>query len=247
MNRRGLWERLEVPRRILFWVAVVLILFVFYRQGQESISTKDHPTEAPVTASPNADQATVTRVIDGDTVEVRLQGEVIDIRLIGIDTPETVAPGEPVQCYGPQASTFTESQLEGERVTLEFDIERIDRYGRTLAYVWVDGELFNETLVAQGFATVTTYPPNVKYVERFTEAQREARTADRGLWGSCQTEGNGTGDGKCDPSYPDVCIPPPPPNLNCDDVGYTNIRVVGEDPHGFDGNEDGVGCEVNGG
>jgi micrococcal nuclease len=187
--------------------------------------------------------AFVTRVIDGDTIEVRFEGDIIDVRLIGIDTPETVAPDEPVTCYGPEASKFTTSRLDGRRVKLEFDIERIDRYGRTLAYVWIEGELFNETLVAQGYAQVTTYPPNVKYVERFIEAQREARTAERGFWGSCQTEQESGTVGKCDPSYPDVCIPPPPPDLNCGDIEYTNVRVIGEDPHHFDGNKDGVGCE----
>jgi micrococcal nuclease len=106
-----------------------------------------------------------------------------------------VAPGEPVECYGPAASRFTEQQLDRKRVLLEFDVERTDQYGRTLAYVWLGDELFNETLVARGFAQVSTFPPNVKYVDRFLEVQREARRADRGLWGSCQTEEETGGGG----------------------------------------------------
>jgi len=98
----------------------------------------------------------------------------VDIRLIGIDTPESVAPGQSIECYGRRASAYTESRLEGEIVRLEFDVERLDRYGRTLAYVWVDDELFNETLVAEGYAVVTTFPPNVTYVDRFLAAQRAA-------------------------------------------------------------------------
>ena len=80
---------------------------------------------------------------------------------------------------------------------LQFDVERIDPYGRTLAYVWLGDELFNETLVREGYAFVTTYPPNVRYVDRFRAAQREARSAGRGVWGRCVHEG------ACDPAYPD--------------------------------------------
>jgi micrococcal nuclease len=195
-------------------------------------------------------RAVVVRVVDGDTIEARYRGRTIDVRLIGIDTPETVAPGEPVACYGPAASRFTESNLSGERVRLEFDVERLDRFGRTLAYVWMGDELFNETLVSRGFAQVSTFPPNVKYVDRFVDAQRAARQAERGLWGSaCDQEeqvdegGGGTAGGNCDPSYPGVCISPYPPDLDCGDVADTNFQVTGSDPHGFDGDNDGIGCE----
>ena len=186
-------------------------------------------------------------VVDGDTIEVLYRGQLLDVRLIGVDTPETVAPGQPVECYGPAASSFTERLLDGKRVRLEFDVERIDPYGRTLAYVWIGGRLFNRLLVAKGFATVSTYPPNVKYVDRFLAAQPVARAQERGLWGGCgpteSPDGDG-GSGGCDPSYPDVCIEPYPPDLDCDDVPYDNFRVTGSDPHGFDGNDnDGVGCE----
>lgn len=143
-----------------------------------------------VGGSPTADRiadanALVTRVIDGDTVEARFGGRVLDIRLIGIDTPESVAPGQPVECYALAASRFTGRELEGERVRLEFDVERLDRYGRTLAYVWLGPELFNETLVRLGYAFVTTYPPNVRYVDRLRDAQRNARANERGVWGRC--------------------------------------------------------------
>ena len=127
----------------------------------------------------------VTRVVDGDTAEVMLDGREVDVRFIGIDTPESVAPDEPIECFGEQASAYTESRIEGRTVRLEYDVERTDRYGRTLAYVWIGAELLNATLVAEGYAVVTTYPPNVKYVDRFVAAQREARAAGRGLWGGC--------------------------------------------------------------
>lgn len=196
------------------------------------------PSQAPPGAGANA---LVTRVVDGDTIEVRYRGRELTVRLIGIDTPETVAPGQPVECYGPAASAFTERELEGRRVRLEFDVERLDRYGRTLAYVWRGDELFNETLVRRGYAFVTTYPPNVRYVDRFVAAQRAARAHERGVWGACVAGGTET---DCDPAYPDVCIPPPPPDLDCADVPYRRFTVKPPDPHSFDGDHDGVGCET---
>jgi len=150
-------------------------------------------TGAPA-AMPGA-PARVVRVIDGDTVEVVFRGTVLVIRLIGIDTPETVAPGQAVMCYGPEATRFTRSRLEGRRVNLEFDVERLDPFGRTLAYVWVDGELFNEVLVARGYASVSTFPPNVRYVDRFVDAQRRAREAGRGFWGACAADAAAAADG----------------------------------------------------
>jgi micrococcal nuclease len=127
----------------------------------------------------------VTRVVDGDTAHVEIDGRDVTVRFIGIDTPESVAPDQPVECFGPEASAYTEDRLEGERVRLEYDVEREDPFGRTLAYVWLGDELFNETLVREGFALVTTFPPNVAYVDRFTAAQRDAREHDRGLWDAC--------------------------------------------------------------
>jgi micrococcal nuclease len=214
------------------------------------------PTVVPIGSSPTADPkgpgvpAAVTRVIDGDTIEVASNGEGFDVRLIGIDTPETVHPTELVGCYGPAASRFTTKTLDRQDVWLQFDVEHLDQYGRTLAYVWLGEELFNETLVARGFAQVSTYPPNVKYVDRFIAAQRDARSHERGLWGAaCNepepvTEGGGGGGGNCDPSYPGVCIPPYPPDLDCDDVPSSDFEVRPPDPHGFDGEGDGVGCET---
>jgi nuclease-like protein len=106
--------------------------------------------------------------------------------------------------------------------------------------------MVNLSLVAEGFAQMSTYPPNVKFVDLFVEAQRDARCQERGLWGACQDEPEGDtgggGDGACDASYPDVCIPPYPPDLDCGEVASVNFRVTGSDPHGFDGDDDGIGC-----
>ena len=127
----------------------------------------------------------VVEVIDGDTIRVELDEQETAVRLIGIDTPERDGPYTSRECYGEEASRFTHDSLGGRTVELEFDVERTDRFGRTLAYVWLDGALFNERIVRSGYAVVTTFPPNVRYVERFTAAQRRARDEERGLWGAC--------------------------------------------------------------
>ena len=126
----------------------------------------------------------VSRVIDGDTFVLE-NGE--RVRLIGVDTPETVHPSKPVGYFGKEASAFTKNIIEGKRVRLEYDVQKQDRYGRLLAYVYLpDGTFVNAELVKQGYAQVSTYPPNVKYVDLFTRLQREAREQNRGLW--AQTE-----------------------------------------------------------
>lgn len=134
---------------------------------------------------PRSAQAYVTRVLDGDTVEVRLNGGIEDVRYIGIDTPETVKPGEPVQCYGPAASHFNHRLVEAERVRLVFDAERRDVYGRLLAYVYVGGRLVNAELLRRGLARTLTIPPNDRFADRFKRLEMAAARAGRGLWGEC--------------------------------------------------------------
>jgi endonuclease YncB( thermonuclease family) len=143
-------------------------------------------------------QVSVTRVVDGDTIEVSPQVEgTADVRLIGVDTPEVFRGEEPC---GPEASNFTTERLEGQDVTLEFDEDRVDPYDRALAYVWVpvlDGELFNENLVREGLAWVSTFEPNVKYEDRFLAAERQAMDEDLGVWATdpCTTTGGTTTGG----------------------------------------------------
>lgn len=144
----------------------------------------------------------VVRVIDGDTVEVsrRFGGE-DNVRLIGVDTPETYGGKEP---YGPAASSFTTNQLEGKRVALRFDKDRFDRYGRPLAYVWKSPKvMFNRVLLARGYGQVAIYQPNDRYERTFRKVQNVAKNNDRGIWGMTQRQqckianhGNGTGEGR---------------------------------------------------
>ncbi len=134
---------------------------------------------------PNAE---VVRVVDGDTIVVEAGGIEENVRLIGIDTPETVKPGTPVECFGKQASDRTKELLpEGTAVLLERDVEARDRYDRLLAYIHraEDGLFVNLALVEDGYAQPATYPPNVAHTDEFVAAGREAREQDRGLWGEC--------------------------------------------------------------
>jgi micrococcal nuclease len=129
-----------------------------------------------------AETVTVTRVIDGDTIVID-SGE--KVRLIGVDTPETVDPKRPDGCFGKNASEFTKSQLLGKSVRLEKDVSETDKYKRLLRYVWINDVMFNELLVRQGYAQVSTYPPDVKYQDKFLAAQKEARNEKIGLWNEC--------------------------------------------------------------
>ncbi len=169
-------------------VAIPLVLLVACTTATVTVTgdPRASVTRSPSVTGGGGHLATVIRVVDGDTAHVLVRGRDVTVRFIGVDTPETVAPGQPIECYGPEASQFTMRQLTGQRVRLEFDVDRIDAFGRTLAYLWLhDGSLFNEMLVRRGFATVATYPPDTRYVQRFAAAQRAAKATERGLWGAC--------------------------------------------------------------
>lgn len=130
--------------------------------------------------APDPSLVTVTRVIDGDTIEVRyVSGHLGRVRYIGIDTPER---GD---CYARRATEENRRLVGGRRVRLVQDVDRRDRYGRLLAYVHASGVFVNAELVKRGFALQLTVPPNVRHAGLFGRLARQAREADRGLWGSC--------------------------------------------------------------
>ncbi len=143
------------------------------------------PWEREPGAGPAEATVPVTRVVDGDTIEVRLDGRAEDVRLIGIDTPETVKPDTPVQCFGPRASHFTKRLLTGSRVRLVFGVERRDVYGRLLAYVYLGRRFVNPILVRRGLARSLTIPPNDRFAPRFRHLELAAARSGRGLWGAC--------------------------------------------------------------
>ncbi len=130
--------------------------------------------------------ALVARVVDGDTIEARIDGEVEDVRYIGVDTPETVKPGAPVQCFGPQASAFNHRLVEGRRVRLVFGVERRDPYDRLLAYVYLGRRFINATLIRRGLARTLTIPPNDRFAALLEGLELRAARSGRGLWGACR-------------------------------------------------------------
>jgi len=136
-------------------------------------------------ASGRSLRAEVSRVIDGDTIEVRVSGGIDEVRYIGIDTPETVKPGEPVQCFGPQSSAANKRLVEGRSVRLVFDRERRDVYDRLLAYVYAGDRLVNAALLRDGYARTLTIPPNVAHAGLFHRLARAAGRTGRGLWRAC--------------------------------------------------------------
>jgi len=145
--------------------------------------------EEPLPREPDAARpaatADVVRVVDGDTIEVDLGGEIEAVRYIGVDTPETVKPDEPVQCWGPQASAFNHRLVDGETVRLVFDRELRDVYGRLLAYVHADGVFVNAELVREGYARTLEIPPNTARAEQLSRLEQRAGEAGIGLWGAC--------------------------------------------------------------
>jgi micrococcal nuclease len=134
---------------------------------------------------PAAARAYVVRAVDGDTIEVAFEGRREDVRMIGVDTPETVKPGTPVQCFGPRASAFEHRLVEHRRVRLVFGVERRDVYGRLLAYVYLGRRFVNAELLRRGFARTLEIPPNIRFAERFQRLQTAAARTGRGLWHVC--------------------------------------------------------------
>lgn len=173
MGTSGRW-RGQLGSLVLLAAATLLILRPWEGVG------RDEP-------GPRSAVAFVTRVVDGDTIEARIGDRVEDVRYIGVDTPETVKPGTPVQCFGPRASAFNHQLVERHRVRLVFGVERRDVYGRLLAYVH-RGDLFvNASLVRRGLARSLTIPPNDRFAPLFRRLELRAARAGNGLWGACPT------------------------------------------------------------
>jgi micrococcal nuclease len=162
-------------RRSLPWVLLV-VLAAAYGYGRSDRG--DGPAAA---ALGGMQVGHVVKVVDGDTLRVRLPGGTERVRLIGIDTPETVKPDTPVQCYGRAASAAAHRLLDGP------DVESRDRYGRLLAYVYrrPDKLFVNAELARRGFARQLTIPPNVRHADDFRRLVAQARVAGRGLWSAC--------------------------------------------------------------
>ena len=193
----------------------------------------------------------VERVVDGDTIIV---GGVGRVRLIGVDTPESVDPRRPVEFFGKEASAFTRRLVDGKRVRLEYDWERTDRYGRTLAYVYLsDGTFVNAEIIRRGYGHAYTRFP-FKHLDRFRRFEREARVAGRGLWGATPGAERRVAS---TPSGLPSASDPSPVLARWDDNGNGRITCAEARRHGIapvprghpayrymrDGDGDGVVCE----
>jgi micrococcal nuclease len=162
--------------RVLLCIAV---LATACRSGSPSTSTT--PTALEV-------NATMVSVVDGDTIDVTIDGRRERVRLIGIDTPETKKPNTAVECFGPEATAFTTSLIPADApLHLERDIVGRDDYGRVLAYVYLarDGTFVNMSIIRQGLARPLTIAPNVAHADEFVSAARAAEAGDIGLWAAC--------------------------------------------------------------
>lgn len=139
----------------------------------------------PSVPGPTRIDAVVTDVVDGDTARVRTATGTDTVRFLGVNTPETHHPTKGVECFGPEASAFTERALTGRRVTLELDVEHRDVYGRLLAYVLVGGVRFNDVLLHEGYARLLVIRPNGAHGREMLDEELAAKRARRGLWGAC--------------------------------------------------------------
>lgn len=219
---------------------------------------------APEPHNPEKYWHKVERVVDGDTVKASVDGKVESIRIIGINSPEATTRTE---CFGSTASKKAKEFLEGKWILLEKDDSQSDRdkYGRLLRYVWFDtGTDFGRRMIEEGYAYEYTYDiPYAKQAE-YKDTQEYADERSHGLWSSDTCDGKRTKPApkvtapkpkpvapapapkpaprsNCDPNYT-PCVPNVSYDLDCPDIGFS-VRVIGSDPHGFDGNGDGYGCE----
>jgi micrococcal nuclease len=162
-----------------------IVLFGGYFGFSEAISNNPHASDKSLARS--AEEFQVIRVVDGDTIVVAINQKPETIRLLGINTPETVAPNRPVQCFGPEASARTKELLETKIIRLESDPSQDDRdkYKRLLRFAFLEDENINETLVRDGYAKEYTYKTPHKYQQEFRAVQRSAKKNGLGLWGAC--------------------------------------------------------------
>lgn len=187
-------KKLKKSDKKIITGALVLLLVVIglctknesiitYLEKNYDISLKQESNDNKVQPSKMLAQYEVLRVVDGDTIVINYNGNAEKVRLIGIDTPESVHPDNSKNTKeGIKTSNYTKQRLAGKTVGIELDVQERDKYGRILAYVYVDGKMYNKELLELGYAKVATYPPNVKYVEEFTKIQEKAREDKVGLW-----------------------------------------------------------------
>lgn len=265
------WKKWLSIGLIALIVSVLTYGIIASQQGEEnqetlsnsiaSVSQATVPQEVP--QQPGEPLYKVVKVIDGDTLDVAIDGKTERLRLIGIDTPETVDPRKTVQCFGKEASDKAKELLQNSSVRLEEDTSQDsrDKYGRLLRYVYLeDGTNYNKYMIAEGYAHEYTYQVPYVYQAEFKAAEKSARENNRGLWSPSSCGGVTTSEApapsatqstpvpavsgnNCDPNY-SPCIPLVSYDLDCGDIS-TSVKVIGTDKHRFDREGDGYGCESN--
>ena len=248
-------------KTLIVFVLFVLSVIFYERQLPESQSTISFtpataetvtevmfisPTPELVQNLLAADKVMVERVIDGDTIVIEGGDKV---RYIGIDTPETVYPNKPVECFGKEATAKNTELVGGKKVRLEKDISEKDQYGRLLRYVWVENVLVNQYLIEEGFASSMTVPPDIKYQEKLLDGERIAREEKRGLWGDTCTVRRWVETSVKPTSATYNCSSN---SYNCDDFSthseaqrvFETCGGINNDIHRLDRDKDGVACET---
>lgn len=228
-------------------------------------TTTASPPTTVVPSVPRGTPAEVLEVVDGDTVKVDLGGIKTSVRIIGIDTPETVHPSKPVQCFGPEASRRARELLDGQTVGVEYDGTqgRLDKYGRVLAFLWLpDGRLYTTVMLQEGLAKEYTYSSGYKHRSEHLAAEQDARANGRGLWAAStcdgdtdQTDPSSAKAPSAPPAPKPAPAPPAPAPSTGGDVYYANCtaaRNAGVAPihrgepgyrSALDRDDDGVACE----
>ena len=168
-------------KKITILISIIIIISTL--TGCSDIYSEFIPTNSITAPSSDSAKYDVVRIVDGDTIIIDLSGENTKVRMIGIDTPESVHSDKSKNCqFGKTASDYTNNLLSGKKISIEYDEDKYDPYGRVLAYVYVDNNMVNYDLVANGYAVAKKYYPNTKYAEIFTQAQIEAEKSKRGMW-----------------------------------------------------------------
>ncbi|MBQ7216715.1 MAG: thermonuclease family protein [Synergistaceae bacterium] len=182
------------PKKAILVIIAAIAVYFFGGQGIPNFLGRDSGQDTTLQQDDSGFvMGTVTRVVDGDTAEITVDGAKRRVRFLGVDTPETVHPNKPVQFFGPEASAFTKESLTGKRVWLEYDKNPQDRYNRHLAYIWtakpnrittetIRRDMFNAKMLLGGYAKVMIIKPNNRYATQFKEFEAEARNSRRGLW-----------------------------------------------------------------
>lgn len=174
----------------IFFIALLFVTGIYILKTSKArlnLPSFPIPSITPIPTQPiaseSAEIAMVSRVIDGDTIELS-DGRIV--RYIGINTPELHHPKKKVQCFGKESREKNRELVEGKTIKMERDVSETDRYKRLLRYVWIGDVFVNEYLVSNGYARQATFPPDVQYSERFQKAAEDARLANKGLWKLCK-------------------------------------------------------------